>query len=151
MVYKIMASSRPPEGYPRLAACMKESPEIAIFRRFGDLNVQNLLYLQSELNHMLEDYRDIVQEDYDSKDPKREVLSRRWIELSRSRGDQWEKWLDIRSKLEHYSQGQPVQETVATVSLAHTYLHRSSAYSNKPALPVQQPCSTTIGHFTQMA
>jgi hypothetical protein len=39
-------------GYPKLARHMGASPEIAIFRRFGALNAQNLLYLQAELVHL---------------------------------------------------------------------------------------------------
>lgn len=82
---------------------MEESRGVAIFRRFGDLNIQNLLYLQSELVHMLEDYQDLAQEDYDSDDPKRKEFAAQWIKLSTSSGEQWQKWLEIRSKLEQYS------------------------------------------------
>ena len=36
-------------GYPRLAHEMGSIPELAIYRRFADLNNQNLLYYQAEL------------------------------------------------------------------------------------------------------
>jgi hypothetical protein len=39
----------PIAGYPKLACHMGIYPELAIFGRFGNLNVQNLLYLQAEL------------------------------------------------------------------------------------------------------
>lgn len=36
-------------GYPRLATTMGFCPEMAVFKRFGDLSARNLLYLQAEL------------------------------------------------------------------------------------------------------
>src|SRR6266516_7333070 len=44
-----MAFSRPVRGYPSLSYEMGRNPEVAIIRRFGALNVQNLLYLQARL------------------------------------------------------------------------------------------------------
>jgi hypothetical protein len=40
---------RTPNGYTKLAIQMGQYSEMAIFRRFGALNAQNLLYLQAEL------------------------------------------------------------------------------------------------------
>jgi hypothetical protein len=37
------------KGYPSVAAFIASSPDLAVFRRFGELNVRNLLYLQTEL------------------------------------------------------------------------------------------------------
>ena len=37
------------EGYAKLASFMASDSEFAIFRRFGALNAQNLLYYQAEL------------------------------------------------------------------------------------------------------
>ncbi|KAL8824006.1 MAG: hypothetical protein Q9191_005368, partial [Dirinaria sp. TL-2023a] len=64
---------------------------------------------------MLEDYQDIALEDYESKDAKKKQFSKEWIKLSESSGKQWQKWLDIRSKLEQYSQGGPIRYNVATL------------------------------------
>lgn len=36
-------------GYPKLAAQIGLRPELAMFRRFGALNAENLLYYQAEL------------------------------------------------------------------------------------------------------
>jgi hypothetical protein len=44
-------------GYPRLAHEMGSMPEIAIFRRFSDLNCQSLLYYQAELTMLEEQLR----------------------------------------------------------------------------------------------
>jgi hypothetical protein len=38
-----------PKGYPSLARFISTSADGAVFRRFTELNVRNLLYLQSEL------------------------------------------------------------------------------------------------------
>jgi hypothetical protein len=40
------------QGYRKLAEYMGENPNFAIFRRFGQLNALNLLYLQAELAEM---------------------------------------------------------------------------------------------------
>jgi len=37
------------KGYPKLAGQIELCPETAIFRRFGALNAENLLYFQAEL------------------------------------------------------------------------------------------------------
>jgi len=40
------------EGYSKLASLMGAYPETLIFRRFGAISAQNLLYLQAELVHL---------------------------------------------------------------------------------------------------
>lgn len=40
---------RHPKGYHRLALLMDPNTEVAIFRRFGSLNMFNLLFMQAEL------------------------------------------------------------------------------------------------------
>ena len=95
---------------------MDENPDVAIFRRFGDLNLLNLLYLQSELSWLIEDYRDILEEDVDSENSETKQFSAQWIKLVRSETcpQQWDKWLEIRCKLEQYS------ETANALSVATT-------------------------------
>ena len=51
-----------PRGYPRLAALMGSYQETAIFRRFGKLNMLNLLSLQAELTDLEVQLENIVQE-----------------------------------------------------------------------------------------
>jgi hypothetical protein len=46
-----------PRGYPRLAALMSEEKDVAIFRRFDDLNFLNLLALQAEIVDLEKDFR----------------------------------------------------------------------------------------------
>lgn len=102
-----MTQSQTFDGYSKLAAFMASSPGAAIFRGFSELNIQNLLYLQSEISHLLEDYQDTAQDDYESEDPHRASFSKQWIKLAKSSGPtskQWRQWLKIRSKLAQYSQ-----------------------------------------------
>ncbi|KAH7379487.1 hypothetical protein BKA66DRAFT_587563 [Pyrenochaeta sp. MPI-SDFR-AT-0127] len=55
-------------GYPKLAAKFEILPEAAIYRRFGALNAQNLLYYQAELTYLERKLRD--QQKQDSNDQK---------------------------------------------------------------------------------
>ena len=41
-----------PAGLPRLAGYMTRGPERALFRTFRTLGVQNLLYMQAELDYL---------------------------------------------------------------------------------------------------
>ena len=93
------------EGFSGLATLMGESPNVAIFRRFSDLNLLNLLYHQSELNWLTRNYREMPLEDLRPEDPEANKFSGQWIERAgpESRPQQWDMWLEIRSKLEQYS------------------------------------------------
>lgn len=98
-------------GYSQLSGVMAAHPEIAVFRTFAILNTQNLLYHQAELVHLEEELRDIAEEDRTSDDPSRKVCDTSWLSLSKSveaGGDpfQWQKILEIRSKLAEYSKKQ---------------------------------------------
>ncbi len=101
------------EGYPKIASLMGAHPEVAIFRRFGALNAQNLLYLQAELVALEKDLRTCAAEDWASKDTDRVFYCRDWYSLSSSwdnessdsevTGRQWQIMLKIREKLKEYS------------------------------------------------
>lgn len=100
------------EGYAKLASLMGAHPEVAILRRFGALNTQNLLYLQAELVALENDLRQFSHEDSTSQDPNRELYSRDWYSLSMSKsdanncegvGNQFRVVLMIRDKLKEYS------------------------------------------------
>ena len=43
---------RPTGDYKKLSRFLGSSPPLTIFRRFGDLNVQNILLLQAELAYL---------------------------------------------------------------------------------------------------
>ena len=46
-------SAKMPKGYAKLSSLMSTDSEFAIFRKFGALNAQNLLYYQAELRRMI--------------------------------------------------------------------------------------------------
>lgn len=58
-------------GYPKLARMMNLSSDTAIFRRFGELNMLNLLRLQAELHDMEHELQEIRHEDAESNDQVR--------------------------------------------------------------------------------
>ncbi|KAF7537782.1 hypothetical protein G7054_g3449 [Neopestalotiopsis clavispora] len=92
------------EGYAKLANFMGLHDEYAIYRRFRQLNAQNLLYLQAELTHLEKELHNLAQRD--SSIPDREFFAKDWWSLSQTENDndaeQWEKVLEIREKLEEY-------------------------------------------------
>jgi hypothetical protein len=40
------------EGYPKIAQLMSQHGGLAIFRKCGSMNIQNLLYIQAELTYL---------------------------------------------------------------------------------------------------
>ncbi|KAI9375788.1 hypothetical protein BJX61DRAFT_539519 [Aspergillus egyptiacus] len=94
------------DGYPKLARLMACYPETAIVRRFGELNMINILRLQAELQDMEHQLKEIRSEDMESGDRVREsyvtdFLMRDWKED----GDplQYEMLLSIGKKLKEYN------------------------------------------------
>ena len=51
------------EGYPKLSSLMASYPTAAIFRRFGELNMLNLLRLQAELQDLEAQLQEVRDED----------------------------------------------------------------------------------------
>lgn len=94
------------EGHAKIAKLMSETSELAIFRRFSKLNLQNLLYLQAELMHLESNLKDLADRDHST--PNRELYCRNWWYLAQNDEEhddreQWDKWLQIREKLKEYS------------------------------------------------
>ena len=93
------------EGHAKVAQLMSRYPELAIVRRFGHLNMQNLLYLQAELVHLEAEYRLLAEQS--QLNPDRLDHAKDWFSLSQSddmpEHQQWGKILDIRKKLKEYS------------------------------------------------
>ena len=127
------------EGYAKLASLMGAHPEVAILRRFGALNAQNLLYLQAELVALESDLQKFSLEDRTSNDPHREFNSRDWYSLSMSEenidnnestGRQWRCALMIRDRLKEYSQSEA--------------LFRATTYANEPSLDEALLQQTTL-------
>jgi hypothetical protein len=97
------ASSYKPRGYHRMAILMGREEEIAIFRRFNELNMLNLLSFQAEILELQIKFRDICQEDDESGDQTREKFSEYFRVLHRSSGTQnncqYQMLLTIREKM----------------------------------------------------
>jgi hypothetical protein len=95
-------------SYPRLSEFMGLWPEVAIFRRFGALNSQNLLFLQAEIAHLERELKVIREREEKREDEKGLLAQRSWFELSQETEDgepcpQWAVIQEIRSKLSEYS------------------------------------------------
>jgi len=83
-------------------------PETAIFRRFGALNAQNLLYLQAELTYLEKQLRKCERADNKSPEGLKSRYALDWFWLSRSAADgdeeQWELVKKMRVTLKEYSE-----------------------------------------------
>lgn len=100
-------SDKPP-GYPKLADAMNLTPEMAIFRRFGELNALNLLYLQAELMDIEQQLKEAQIADHASSNEHKSLYSKNWWYLSASAQDGDDEQLRLaevaREKLEKYSE-----------------------------------------------
>ncbi|KAK8041638.1 hypothetical protein PG993_006161 [Apiospora rasikravindrae] len=85
-------------GYHRLAKQMAIDPDHAIFRRFGELSVLNVLRLQAELHDMEEQLKDTRLEDGESDDQSRKLYAFDFRHMRRcaEEGDSEQLWLDVR-------------------------------------------------------
>jgi DNA-binding HxlR family transcriptional regulator len=101
------------DGYAKMGRLMGEYPEVAIFRRFGALNMENLLLLQAELQDLEIRLRELQKADLESGHVDRTNYSRDWYTLKESGdsvaepgndGQQWALMLEIRDKLKEYSE-----------------------------------------------
>jgi hypothetical protein len=75
------------KGYPRLAGQIELRPEIAMFRRFGSLNAENLLYFQGELTLLERELRTQQLRDHSSGHERKSNYALSWYELSTSADD----------------------------------------------------------------
>ncbi len=97
------------EGYDRLGRFMGEQPENAIFRRFGALAAEDLLYRQAELAELENDLRSYQEADKRSGERDRQHYAVAWKLLRDSANGkdgndprQWTTMLEIRAKLHDY-------------------------------------------------
>jgi hypothetical protein len=66
----VCVASTEHSGYPTLAWLMSSYPDNAFFRRFGELNLLNLLRLQTELQEMEQQLK-LIRKDAESRDATR--------------------------------------------------------------------------------
>jgi hypothetical protein len=110
-----------PIGYPKLAARTEVQPEIAIYRRFGALNAQNLLYYHAELVDLEEKLMiQQVQDNNDGKGAKHKYATT-WYRLKDSAADGDTKQLKLvmrmRETLKEYSKYNLCQQNVLYYTL----------------------------------
>ena len=101
-------SPTPPKvgGYAKLSSLMSTDPEFAIYRKFGALNAQNLLYYQAELMGLEDDLQEIAARDRASEDIEKQDFEGNWYELSHAspgKDLQLKKFIKIRRVLKEYS------------------------------------------------
>jgi hypothetical protein len=97
--------SVPYKGYPSVAAHLASSSELAVFRKFSNLNMRNLLYMQTELIMLEAELAELDRED--ASDNNRVVTLQSWEAILRSSSEKdimrKEVALTMRKKLREYS------------------------------------------------
>src|SRR5437762_11474742 len=68
-------------SYPRLSEFMGSWSDVAIFRRFANLNAENLLFLQAELLHLEHELQKVREEATRREDEKMQLAMRSWWDL----------------------------------------------------------------------
>lgn len=100
------------KGYPKLASLMSNEKEVAVFRRFDDLNILSLLALQAEIIDLDKDLRrefriaDMTSNGSQHQPQQQSDAIHRSenFKLSReSNSAQYQKIKDLRSRLKEYS------------------------------------------------
>ncbi|KAG9231186.1 hypothetical protein BJ875DRAFT_517842 [Amylocarpus encephaloides] len=96
------------DGNAKIANLMSEDPGLAIFRRFGALNKQHLLYLQAELVQLEDELQEQARLDHSfPEDRFRRSFAKSWVALKLSASEkgadqQWEKICVIQEKMVRY-------------------------------------------------
>jgi len=102
------------EGYATIGKLMGHHPQLALFRRFGALNAQNLLYLQAELTYLELELRVVEGKNRQSSHPQKRDYTGSWwklrqgyeLQVSQTPTGEQHQWgivLKIREKLKEYS------------------------------------------------
>lgn len=83
-------------------------PESALFLRFSDINLQNILYLQAEIYGLREDLRKIETRNHTSSSEELKNFSLDWYTLAQTQDNgetnqQWQKVEKLRRSLKEYS------------------------------------------------
>ena len=121
-------------GYPRLAHEMGSMSEIAVFRRFSDLNCQSLLYYQAELMMLEAQLRKMEKQTSDTGKSAangatktiQESYATDWYCLGEDdpENPQWKLVLRLRDVLKEYSQSQQ------TLSSLWSLVHINAIHAN---------------------
>ncbi|CAN9389878.1 unnamed protein product [Alternaria alternata] len=127
-------------GYPKLAAKIAVQPEAAIYRRFGALNAQNLLYFQAELADLEERLGEQQALDNNATTGRKSEYAKNWFSLQDSEVDgdteQLDLVLKIRETLKEYS-----------IRLAHWYLTDHALIQQSLILSYSGPGKWDLHHM----
>ena len=100
-----MEHSPPQKGYPSVAAHFASSSELATFRKFSNLNMRNLLYMQTELIMLEAELKELDQQD--ASDKTTAAVLQSWEAVLRGTSERdtirKEVALTMRKKLQEYS------------------------------------------------
>ena len=92
------------DSYAGLGTVMDRNPDVAIVRRFGPLNAQNLLYLQAELVILERKLREREYYDrYKGNSKEKHFHNDYNILRKHPKSEQYQLVLEIRAKLKEYS------------------------------------------------
>lgn len=116
--------SRKMEGYAKLSSVISTDSETAIYRKFGALNAQNLLYYQAELLDLEDDLNDIASKDRNSQDSEKREFAYNWAVLSHAADGkdlQLKKFMKIRKTLKEYNSCLIQQAMIAKLEPPSSY------------------------------
>ncbi|KAH7390763.1 hypothetical protein DE146DRAFT_766817 [Phaeosphaeria sp. MPI-PUGE-AT-0046c] len=86
-------------GYPKLAARIEIQPELSMYRRFGGLGSQNILYFQGQLIDLESKLRLLQARDDTNPHGKKALYAKTWYRLEHSASDGDTKQLDLVLKI----------------------------------------------------
>lgn len=93
-------------GYAYLAWFMNKT-QLGMVRRYKELSLLNLLYLQAEIHQLRTDWESIVAADARDTDTQRSQWDFHWWAMANGQanglgGQRWEAWLKLRERLYEY-------------------------------------------------
>ena len=93
--------------YHKLAGMMANHGEVAIFRRFDQLNLKNLLYMQAELIHLEAELHQMELDEKSAANSSKPAYPFSVYDLREAacsgKVTQWTKYQEVQSKLQAYS------------------------------------------------
>ncbi|KAI1392442.1 uncharacterized protein F4822DRAFT_441404 [Hypoxylon trugodes] len=100
-------------GYAAIAKRISISSDLTSFRSFSALNYQNILYLQAELTHLEEAWRNTENDTLQSTDEnKRSLHPHDWAELQKDT-ETWDQFKKLRHKLKEYNEALIQQHAIS--------------------------------------
>ncbi|KAH7379915.1 hypothetical protein BKA64DRAFT_686638 [Cadophora sp. MPI-SDFR-AT-0126] len=130
------------KGYPSVAAHLASSSELATFRKFSNLNMRNLLYMQTELIMLEAELKELDQQD--ASDKATSAVLQSWEAVLRGTSERdatrKEVALSMRRKLQEYNEALAVQSQILSLeSPSERVLAVHKEWLDKHGHPVHRP------------